>query len=157
GPCNCLASSPDGKGIAVATPAAVWVMRQKPDGGEWQTFELERPATDVMTLGWGAGGDRLAVGRKGQVRLWDVGTRKAVGSVSGLRLDAQGVAASPDGTRLATTSGSKSVMLWDLTVGRQLLSLRGPTGVVQAVAFSPDGRRVAAVDSAGGVVLWEAP
>jgi WD40 repeat protein len=54
------------------------------------------------------------------------------------------VAYSPDGNRLATTSGN-DLTLWDALTGKELLFLPGGSepGQLTGVAFSPDGKRLA--------------
>ena len=54
-----------------------------------------------------------------------------------------GVAFSPDGSRLATASDDKTAKVWDVETGKELLTLRGDSSAVRGVAFSPDGKRLA--------------
>jgi len=53
-----------------------------------------------------------------------------------------GVAFSPDGKRIVTGSGDRTVRVWDAVKGMELLSLKGHTNVVTSVAFSADGKRI---------------
>jgi WD40 repeat protein len=62
----------------------------------------------------------------------------------------ESVAFSPDGERLASTSGRK-VVLWDVTTGQPLRSI--PLAERSwRVAFSPDGRRLAT--TCEGQTVW---
>jgi WD40 repeat protein len=63
---------------------------------------------------------------------------------------------SPDGKRIATASGDRTVKLWDADTGHELLTLKGHKDVVQGVAFSPDGQRVATGSFDGTVRVWDA-
>src|SRR5262249_48197568 len=101
----------------------------------------------------------------GTVKVWDVTTGQD-------RLTLKGCNAvfSPDGKRLASTSGigtifalgsrplesefGGAVKLWDAGTGRELLTLQGDSGGQLGVAFSPDGMRLA---SSGfqTVTIWD--
>jgi predicted amidophosphoribosyltransferase len=51
------------------------------------------------------------------------------------------VAFSPDGKRIVSGSGDKTVKIWDATTGQEMLTLKGHSSVVISVSFSPDGKR----------------
>ena len=73
-----------------------------------------------------------------------------------------GVAFSPDGHTLATTSNDQTVRLWDLSDRNQPHPLGAPlighTDAVYGVAFSPDGHNTLATTSFDRTVrLWDLP
>jgi WD40 repeat protein len=63
---------------------------------------------------------------------------------------------SPDGKRLATTSGDKTLKVWDAQTGQELLTLQGHSGTANGVAFSPDGHRLAGGPVGGTVKIYDA-
>jgi WD40 repeat protein len=91
------------------------------------------------------------------VRLWDVASRRQLGSPLTGHTDAvDSVAFSPDGKTLATASigiNDQTVRFWDVASHRQLGS---PLQAGSPVAFSPDGKTLAtgAADD-NSVRLWD--
>jgi WD40 repeat protein len=67
-----------------------------------------------------------------------------------------GVAFSPDGRLLATTSADHTVRLWDPHTSRQVRTpLTGHTSAVFGVAFSSDSQLLATTSDDGTARLWD--
>ncbi len=92
----------------------------------------------------------------GQVKLWDLATRRETLTLKAHPSGASGVAFSPDGRRLASCGTDRMVRVWDAATGKELVVCRGHTDRVRSVAFSPDGGRVfsAGYDKTGR--MWDA-
>jgi ribosome assembly protein 4 len=62
---------------------------------------------------------------------------------------------SPDGTKLASASGDRTVRLWDLNTETPEHTMEGHKGWVMYVAFSPDGTILASAGADNNVFLWD--
>src|SRR5262249_17522319 len=79
-----------------------------------------------------------------------------------LRLDGhpgqiQGLAFSPDGRLLASTTCENVdvIRLWDVSEGKLLGKIEGHCGPINSVAFSPDGKTLASASADTTVLLWD--
>jgi WD40 repeat protein/serine/threonine protein kinase len=103
------------------------------------------------------GGFGISQGDRGELKVWDAQTGKELLAPQVHGGPVHSVAFSPDGKRLAGTSGYPSIpssgelKLWDAQTGQELLSLKRESGGPQTVAFSPDGKRLAC-----GSKVWDA-
>lgn len=160
--------SPDGKRIATMTRSeTVWVLNA--ETGE-RVLSIDPGKVSYRSFALSPDGTRLAIG--GQTRLasgpesrekgggasvWDATTgKKLLTLAEGQTYSVGYIAYSPDGSRLATTSGDATVQVWDGKTGEKLLDLEGHTEGVLCVGFSPDRSRLVTGSNDGTVRLWDA-
>ena len=111
----------------------------------------------VHSIAFTRDGSTLVTGSyDGTVRLWDVATRRQIGTPLNGHGQVNSVAFSPDGKILASGGADGTVRLWDVATRRQIgTPLNGHDGEVYSVAFSPDGKIVASGADDGTVRLWD--
>ncbi len=104
------------------------------------------------------GADALAtLGSDQRMQLWSRGGVRAALVIADQNAGAFGLAASPDGTRIATGDGAGNVRIFSTTTGkRELGPVRLHKGRVWGLAFSEDGSRVASGGADGDVEVIDA-
>ena len=90
---------------------------------------------------WPTGRFAASGGVDRSVAVWDTRTGQAIAWIQTPHDRIEGVAASDDGTRRATTGSDGYVRVWDLRRGTQLWEVRHSADRLQ---FNVDGTRVAA-------------
>jgi WD40 repeat protein len=70
--------------------------------------------------------------------------------------EVHGMAVSPDGKRIISGSGDKTIKVWDAETGDELMTLRGHKECVKSVAFSPDGKRIVSGSEDKTNKIWDA-
>jgi WD40 repeat protein len=117
-------------------------------------------ATRVLAVAISPDGKSLAsasgdVQEKGELKLWDLATRKGTAVLLGHTQGCPALAFTPNGKVLVSGSWDKTIRLWDVATGKQMAVLRGHTGHVYCVAISPDGTLLASTGTDRTVRLWD--
>jgi WD40 repeat protein len=169
---SAVAYGPDGRRLAAAGGGTVTIW-DAATGREVRKIELTGQPASVNCLTFSPDGSRLAAfGNLGEVlhlwrdvgKVWDVGSGAEVCNCRDVAQgEVEGVAFSPDGTRLAATWArlpyagvrQSQVRICDAATGEVLASLPGKAEDLTGVAFSPDGKWLAAGDKDGTVKVWD--
>jgi WD40 repeat protein len=97
----------------------------------------------------------------GYVRVWDTRTWSVVVTLRGFRYGCIAPTFSPDGSRLAASSGSgnEGIKVWATDSWREVVTLQGDVAASSfgSLSFSPDGNWLGAGGNNRTVHLWYAP
>ena len=103
-----------------------------------------------------ADGRRLATSSSdGTVRLWDLATRRKLGSYGKSSLGYASVSISRDGKRIAAASGEGPVKVWDVASGQEVARFKSRDPVVK-VRFAADDQTLV-IATASQLSLFRAP
>ena len=156
-----VAISPDGNFLAVAAVDAAeggWIKDSSLH--LWDVTTQRNIATlknpkGFWSLAFSPDNTVFAAGTgNGEIKLWDMTTRKYIGDLSLGQYEVSSLAFSPDGTLLASTSGGSQIKLWDVKTRMNITTLSGHMKPIPSVAFSPDGTLLASAGDDGLVMLW---
>ncbi len=157
-----VAFNPDGKRLAfVGDGTHVWQMDSNNLGDNTAISPTEILAIPEGAAVFSPDGTKLAgpaastVGNA--VKVWDATTGRELHTLNGHTGWVMGVAFSPDGKRLASTSLDGTVRIWSLTPGQEKLAVAAPmTGYGTRVAYSPNGQEFATNGGDGTATIWNA-
>jgi WD40 repeat protein/tRNA A-37 threonylcarbamoyl transferase component Bud32 len=150
-----VAFSPDGQRLAVGSI----------EGGvkfwDWKAgrllFELPRPPA-ISRVAFSPDSRRIAVGVWGTetaISIRDADSGRELRSFGRHSAGIEGVAYSPNGERVASSSADGDVKIWDESTGELRLTLAGHHGPVNDVAYAPDGRRIATAGWDKTIKIWD--
>jgi WD40 repeat protein len=116
---------------------------------------LAAHAGNVTALVFRPDGLLVTGGADAAVKVWDVGRREAVRTLTGHTAGVLAVAASADGRWLASGGEDNTVRLWDAATGAAGPVLRGHGQWVLGLAFCPDGTRLVSGSRDRTARLWD--
>ena len=101
-------------------------------------------------------GSRIAGVSGNDVKLWDATTGRELLTLVGHTGWAMGLAFSPDGKSLASTSLDGTVRIWNIAPGNETVTVSSPpAGFGTRVAYNPVGHEFAASGGDGTVTIWD--
>ena len=152
-PAHFTAFTPDGRYLAAANDkvkeAVVWDLGT---GKEHARFAHDG---GVRALACSADNKTLATADfTGEIKVWDISSRRLLASVNFKGGTAPALAFSPDGKLLASGSDDGRIRLWDLRLKEQR-SMKAHAKVIFGIAFAPDGKTLLSGSWDGHVKLWD--
>jgi len=91
------------------------------------------------------------------VIAWDLDSSKQIATFEGHTQSVAEVTITPDGARMASCSGDRTVRVWDTQAGRNVGVLSTQIGSVNGIGFSGDGRTLIAGRFGDLGSLWSLP
>jgi WD40 repeat protein/tetratricopeptide (TPR) repeat protein len=123
-------------------------VNQKVKLAPWSTLDTQEPTTAALSQ---------AVYLQRNEKPENKALALAVNTLKGHQSTVNSVGFSPDGKRLASGSGDKTIKIWDVTTGKVLNTLKGHDwrSVIISVGFSPDGKKLASGSYDKTIKIWD--
>lgn len=147
--------SPDGRRLAAGVSNGI-VRIWSVETGQEAATDPEGHLANVMDVAFSPQGTAVTASDDGTVRIWDTSSGRHLQT---LRHEywVRGMAVSPDGTLIVSSSLDDTVRLWEAATGKEIYRLagHGRTGGRRAVAFAPDGKRFASWGDDMYLRVWD--
>jgi len=102
----------------------------------------------ILTLALSPDGTRLVGSAiSGELRMWDVATRRPLLTFDGHQDFAGALCFSPDGRFLASGGGDGVACLWDAETGRRLHTFPAQENAILSIVYAPDSSWIAGISS----------
>jgi cytochrome c len=151
GPVRALAISSDGQTAISGSFDSTAIRWSLTRNAAEQVLRFHADAVNaVVLLG---DGRAVTAGADARIAIWSPGKTEPDAVLEGHTAPIVALAASPDGTMLASASWDHTVRLWSLAGGAGRV-LEGHTQNVNGVAFAPDGRTLVSVSYDQSVRIW---
>jgi WD40 repeat protein len=151
--------SPEGNWFAFSD-GTIHVWQFSLDSAEDQTTILNRELfaiPDASSDTFSPDGSTLAGVSGNDIKLWDAATGRELLTLTGHTGWVMGLAFSPDGQWLASTSLDGTVKIWSLMPGNETVTVDVPVaGFGTRVAYAPNGQMFATNGGDGSATLWNA-
>ncbi len=151
---NAISFSPDGRTLVVGTITRQIKLWSMTSNRELAVLKHSGGGNSLSQVVISADGRTLASLSQESVQVWDLAGAAERLVLAGNAEGIPGMAFSPDGAMLASSSNDRTVQLWDPATGQHLRTLEGYAGGVQDCAFSPDGSLLA-TGSESLLRIWE--
>ncbi|MEQ8788013.1 MAG: protein kinase [Pirellulaceae bacterium] len=152
-PVESLSWSSDGTLLAACDSPGLKVWRM-PEADEVVSIAQDR----TRAVAFSPNVSMLACGVGRDVQLYDVASWKRSAAMNAHADEIYGLAFSPEGERLATSSRTGTIKLWDVKTHQSTMVLAGatsdPNHATPRPAFSADGTRIVAGRRDEALVLW---
>ena len=153
-----IAVSPDGAWIASGSQDRSVVIWDARNGAEVQRLRGHQidPLAVIFSRDWrllASSGTPSVPEGEAEIKLWNLAEKREIQTIK-IAGYVYHLAFSPDGQRLATTSGA-GLQFWDVLTGKIARQVETREHLTD-VAFSPDGRLLAGSSFSGWIGLWNA-
>jgi cytochrome c len=151
GPVRAIAVSADGKSVlsgSFDTAAIRWSLVTE---SAEQVLRFHSDAVNAVVFL--RDGRMATAGADARIAIWTPGRQQPDKVFEGHGAPVVSLAASPDGSMLASASWDRTVRLWSLGRGAPRV-LEGHTQNANGVAFTPDGRSLVSVGYDGAARIW---